>query len=313
MLTALGPFIGLALVLALFSINPDVRHSFLTFDNFRIVLTQTMIVGIAALGMTMIIVSGGIDLSVGSVVALSSVVAAMLLVDGQPAWVAIIGAILTGGVFGAINGSLITSLRVTPFIVTLGTLGIARGCAKWIAHEQAISGPDSWLNNIATPFPSPAWMIVSPGVWLTLVLAVLVAVMLRTTVFGRYIFAIGSNETTARLCGIRVDAMKIGIYCLAGLFFGIAGVLQYSRLTMGDPTVDVGLELDVIAAVVIGGGSLSGGEGSILGSLVGALIMSLLRSGATQSGWPAYVEEIIIGAVIITAVTLDRLRHNRRA
>ena len=137
------------------------------------------------------------------------------------------------------------------------------------------------------------------------------AVLLKYTVFGRHVFAVGSNEATARLCGIRTDRVKMLIYAIAGLFCGLSGVMEFSRLTVGDPTVAVGLELDIIAAVVIGGGSLSGGEGSILGTMVGVLIMSLLRNGCTMMGWPNYIQEIIIGAIIIVAVTLDRLRHRR--
>ncbi|HET6383883.1 MAG TPA: ABC transporter permease [Armatimonadota bacterium] len=307
-----GPFLGLALVLLLFSIKPDVRSSFLAVGNFRIVAAQTVIVALGALGMTIIMISGGIDLSVGSVIALTCVIAALMIKAGQPAIVALCVAALSGGVVGAINGSLIAGLRVTPFIVTLGTLGVARGAAKWLAQEQTINPPSSALNNLAATQPVPSWLLVSPGVWITLALAILTAILLRYTLLGRYIFAIGSNEIASRLGGLRVDALKIGIYALGGLFFGLAGALQYGRLGMGDPTVAVGAELDIIAAVVIGGGSLSGGEGSVLGSILGALIMSFLRNGSQQMGWPAYVEEMIIGAVIVAAVALDQIRHRGR-
>ncbi len=309
LLTVLGPFIGLALVIILFSIPAQIRPTFLSMDNFRAVAAQTIITGLGALGMTLIIISGGIDLSVGSVLALTSVITALILNHHAPPVLAILAAIALGGVTGAVNGALITGLRVTPFIVTLGTLGIARGLASWLANEQAIDAPGAWLPGLAATFPHPTWLLVAPGVWITLVLAVLTAVLLKYTVLGRYIFAIGSNETTSRLSGLRVDALKISIYALAGLFFGLGGVLQFGRLGQGDPTVDVGEELDVIAAVVIGGASLSGGEGSILGSILGALIMSLLRNGSQQMGWPSYVQQIIIGMVIIAAVALDRLRH----
>ncbi len=314
LLTVLGPFIGLALVLILFSIPSDVRAHFLTLGNMRLVATQTVIVGLGALGMTMIIISGGIDLSVGSVLALTSVIAAIVLRGGHSPWLAVLAAVLLGGFVGVINGSLITGLRVTPFIVTLGTLGIVRGAANWLAQEVAISVPNStWLNDLAATLPTPAWLIVTPGVWLTLALAIVTACLLRFTVLGRYIFAIGSNEVTSRLSGLRVDFLKISIYGIAGLFFGLAGALQFGRLGQGDPTVDVGAELDVIAAVVIGGASLSGGEGSVLGSILGALIMALLRNGSQQMGWPAYVQQIIIGIVIVAAVALDRLRHRAPA
>lgn len=309
LLTVLGPFIGLALVIILFSIPPQIRLTFLSLENFRGVATQTVIVALGALGMTLIIISGGIDLSVGSVLALTSVVVAMLLNAHVAPILAVLAAILVGGLVGAINGALITGLRVTPFIVTLGTLGIVRGLASWLANEQAINAPGGWITNLAATFPNPAWLQVSAGVWITLALAVVTAIILRATVLGRYIVSIGSNEITSRLSGLRVDGLKISIYALAGLFFGLGGALQFGRLGQGDPTVDVGAELDVIAAVVIGGGSLSGGEGSVLGSLLGALIMSLLRNGSQQMGWSAYVQQIIIGIVIIAAVAADRLRH----
>jgi ribose/xylose/arabinose/galactoside ABC-type transport system permease subunit len=155
-------------------------------------------------------------------------------------------------------------------------------------------------------------MIVPVGVWILILLSVVVSVMLRYTRLGRHTFAIGSNEQTARLCGVPVNRVKIWIYTLSGAFAGLAGVMQFARLTVGDPTVAVGLELDVIAAVVIGGGSLSGGEGSILGSLVGALTMSVIRSGCSQMGMSNWVQEIITGIIIIVAVALDRLRHQRQ-
>jgi ribose transport system permease protein len=154
-------------------------------------------------------------------------------------------------------------------------------------------------------------MVVAPGVWIAITLALVAAVVLRRTVFGRRVFALGSNEAAARACGIATDRLKIYIYVLAGLLFGLAGVMQMSRLRQGDPTVAAGLELDIIAAVVIGGGSLSGGEGSILGSMIGALIMAFLRNGCQQVGWPNYIQEIIIGALIVFAVAIDRWRHAR--
>jgi len=159
--------------------------------------------------------------------------------------------------------------------------------------------------------PRPKWLLLAPGVWLMIALAVVLAVCLRYTVFGRHVFAIGSNEATARLCGVRTKRVKVIVYMLAGLFCGLSGVMEFSRLTVGDPTVAVGLELDIIAAVVIGGGSLSGGEGSILGSMIGVFIMAFLRNGCTMMGWPNYIQEIIIGVIIVAAVSLDQLRHRR--
>jgi ribose transport system permease protein len=312
-LNVLGPFIGLVFVIVLFALMPEVRERFLRGDNFKSVATQSVIVALGALGMTLIIISGGIDLSAASNLALASVITAYAINGGVPPLVALFLGVLTGGAVGFFNGTLVTRLRLVPFIVTLGMMGIARGVAKWIAGNQKIDAPMTWVNELMARSPRPAWLLMSAGVWIVIVLAVVMAVVLRYTVFGRHVFAIGSNESTARLCGIRTARAKILIYTLAGLFCGLSGVMEFSRLTVGDPTVAVGLELDIIAAVVIGGGSLSGGEGSILGSMIGVLIMSFLRNGCTMMGWPNYIQEIIIGAIIVVAVTLDRMRHRREA
>ncbi len=307
----LAPFFGLILVLAIFSSIPEIQDRFLRIANFKSVATQSVIVALGALGMTLIIISGGIDLSAASNLALSSVIAAYAISAGLHPVLAIFCGIVTGGLIGFVNGSLITSLRLVPFIVTLGMLGIARGIAKWIAGNQKIDAPLTWVNELMARNPRPSWLLLPPGVWLMIVLALVMAVVLRYTVFGRHVFAIGSNEEASRLCGIRTNRTKIIIYTIAGLFCGLSGVMQFSRLTVGDPTVALGLELDIIAAVVIGGGSLSGGEGSILGSMIGVFIMAFLRNGSTMMGWPNYIQEIIIGAIIIVAVSLDQIRHRR--
>jgi ribose transport system permease protein len=312
-LTRLGPFLGLLLVVATFAILTGSPERYLSPFNLRIVLAQTVVVALGAIGMTMIIVSGGIDLSVGAVIALCGVVAALVLVSGASPILAIAAAVLVGGLVGVVNGMLITRLRVVAFIVTLGMLGIARGVAKWLAGEQTVNAPATWVNDLVVTFPRPSWLLVAPGVWITLVLAILVAAILRSTVFGRRVFALGSNEAAARACGINTDRLKLWIYGSAGLLFGLAGVMQMSRLRQGDPTVAIGTELDVIAAVVIGGGSLNGGEGSVLGSMIGALIMAFLRNGCQQMGWPNYVQEIIIGSIIVLAVALDRWRTSKAA
>jgi ribose transport system permease protein len=306
-----GPFLGLALVVGLFSLNAEVRPLFLSGPNFKIILTQTVIVAIGALGMTLIIISGGIDLSVGSVVALGSVVGAVLINKGfsPPAVIALV--VVVGGVIGCCNGMVIAGLRLMPFIVTLGMMGIARGAAKWLAGNQTVNIPETRINDIMG-LAAPTELLPLPhGVWVAVGLAVVMSVVLRQTVFGRYAFALGSNEATARLCGIRVRTQKVLLYGMAGLFFGLAGLLQLSRLTQGDPTVAIGLELDIIAAVVIGGASLNGGAGSILGSMIGALIMAVLRNGSNQMDWPNYMQEMIIGAVIVLAVGLDKWRQRR--
>jgi ribose transport system permease protein len=307
-----GPLAALVvLYVVLSALAPD---SFPTAGNVRTMIRQTAVVGIAALGMTMVVILGGIDLSVGSMVAFTTVAVAYLLQAGFGPVSAAAGGVLAAAICGLANGLLITGLRVMPFIVTLGAMGIIRGAAKGLAHEQKIDAPATWLNDLVAELPAGSrWQIFPPGVWLLIILAVLVGVVLRYTRFGRHIFAIGSNEDTARLCGVHVRRVKTRVYTLAAALAGIAGLMQFSRLTVGDPTVASGLELDVIAAVVIGGATLSGGEGSILGSLVGAMLMTEIKTGGTHLGLANWVQEIITGVIIIVAVALDRLRHRRGA
>jgi len=307
-----GPFIGLALVIGLFSIPSETREYFLTFHNFKIIFTQTVIVTIGALGMTLIIVSGQIDLSVGSTVALTGVIAALLIQKGWGAAATTAAAIGVGGLVGLFNGSATAGLRMPSFIITLGMLGMGRGAAKWLADNQTVNYDTSPINGWMTT-SNPSGAALPAGVWVALALAAATSLMLRKTVFGRHVFALGSNEAAARLCGIPTTRLKIAIFVLAGLFTGLAGVFQLSRLRVGDPTVAVGLELDIIAAVIIGGASLNGGTGTILGSTIGALIMAVLRNGSQQMGWPNYFQEIIIGLVIIVAVFLDRFRRGAKA
>jgi ribose transport system permease protein len=313
LLTALGPFLGLLLVIGIFSANPEVRPYFLTGANFKIIFIQTVIVAIGALGMTMIIISGGIDLSVGSTVALTSVAGASLLMKSCSPLAAAALTVLAGGLIGMINGTMIAGFRMMPFIVTLGMMGVARGAAKWLSNSQTVNPPENAINTVMALVEPEKFFPLPDGVWLAIGLAVFMSFVMRRTVFGRYIFAIGSNETAARHCGVRVQLQKVLIYSVAGLLFGLAGLMQLSRLTQGDPTVAIGLELDIIAAVVIGGASLSGGTGSILGSMIGALIMAVLRNGSNQTGLPTYMQEILIGVVIILAVGLDKLRKRQRA
>lgn len=321
----MGPLVGLVLIFGLFSIiGPD---NFYGMRNIETILRQATIVGIASLGMTMVIILGGIDLSVGSIVALSSVVIAVTLgkltsVDSaqvmfevnSPFGVALLAAIcgvLIGMFCGLMNGLIITRLKVVPFIVTLGTLLLVRGSAKGVAHEQKVNAPISWLNDLLAPRPTGEIGSLFPiGVWLLIILLIVLSVFLRYTRIGRHIYAIGSNEQTARLCGVAVKRVKLLVYTLSAGFAGLAGVMQFARLSVGDPTVAVGLELDVIAAVVIGGGSLSGGEGTVLGSVIGALIMTVIRAGCSQMGLPNWVQEIIAGVIIVIAVAIDRFRHS---
>ncbi|RXK54602.1 ABC transporter permease [Oleiharenicola lentus] len=303
-LTAFGPLIGLAAVCVLFAALRF--ETFVTRDNFAIILQQTAVIGVTALGMTLIIVAGGIDLSVGSIIALGTVVIALLLQQGASPLVAALGGIGVSALCGAISGLLITRLRLLPFVVTLGMMGALRGAAKGVANEQPVYPDETWLNGLMQLGGVGG---LPGGVWLMLVLAVLVALAMRYTRFGRHVFAVGSNELTARLCGVPVERVKVLVYLLGGVFAGLGAVLQFAYLTGGDPTTAVGLELNIIAAVVIGGASLAGGQGTITGTLVGALIMSVVANGCTKLGLSNWVQEIVTGGIIIAAVLLDYLRR----
>jgi ribose/xylose/arabinose/galactoside ABC-type transport system permease subunit len=306
-LQQLGPLTGLAAVFALFALlRPQV---FATADNIQLMLLQTAVVGTAALGMTVVIISGGIDLSVGSVIALSTVVIALLLQAGVPPLAAALGGMAVGAVVGITIGLLVTKVRLAPFIVTLAMWGAMRG----LANEQVVLADGGWLVNLLNILPDDRkWMVFPPGVWMMLVLALAVGSFLRFTQLGRHVVAVGSNEQTARLCGVPVERRKILVYAIGSAFAALAGVFQFSYLTVGDPTTATGMELDVIAAVVIGGASLSGGQGSILGSLVGALIMTIVANGSTKMEFPNWVQEIVTGVIILAAVALDQYRQRKQ-
>jgi ribose transport system permease protein len=302
-----GVLVGLAIVALAFGalIGPQ----FFAAANLELMARQTVIVCIAALGMTMVIVSGGIDLSVGSIVALSTVVTAVLLRQGVAPLGAALGAVAAGALCGAINGLLITQLRVVPFIVTLGTMLLVRGAAKGLADERRVEAPITWLNDLLrTAQDGRGWLLPS-GIWMTIGLALVVAFTLQYTRFGRHLFAIGSSERTARLCGVRINRTKVAVYTVAAALAALSGVLQFSKLSVGDPTVAQGLELDVIAAVIIGGGSLLGGRGSVVGTIAGAAIMAVIQIGCSQQGLPNWVQQIVTGAIIVFAVGLDRWRQ----
>jgi ribose/xylose/arabinose/galactoside ABC-type transport system permease subunit len=348
----LGPTIALLVIFFAFTLMVPGRR-FLSFDNFDNILRQACVPGVAALGMTYVIIAGGIDLSLGSMVALATVIIAVILrwphhydtsaggtpipvtwlslhPVGWPLFAGLMG-ILTGLICGVVNGLLVTALRLAPFIVTLGTMMIFRGLAKQFSGGQAITPSDQWLNSIVFPVdgtPHLRWMVFAPGVWLTLLLALVMAFLLNYSRFGRHAIAIGSNENTARLCGIPINTKKLGVYAIGGLFGGFAALFLFSRQSQGSPTLANGFELEVIAAVVIGGASLTGGKGSISGALVGALIMNVIGRGCAQMyigtflqrvlgsdspvGLPSNIQEIVTGVIIIIAVLIDTLRQRRR-
>jgi ribose transport system permease protein len=243
-----------------------------------------------------------------------------LWLDGVPnsSWsapLAVLLAIATGAAAGLVNGVLVSGLRIAPFVVTLGTMTIFLGLGNLLSGNVPIRPSfaqiPGWLADLDGNTPAALWFGFPTGVWLALLLAAAVAALLRYSVFGRHLFAIGSNENAARLCGVRLGPMKLAIYSLAGGLFGIAGAYQFTRLSTGNPPSGLGLELEIIAAVVIGGGSLSGGRGAVLGTLAGAAMMAVIRSGCTQLGLIDQLQRIILGVIIITAVTLDQIRQRR--
>ena len=303
-----GPLLGLVFVCAvfLFLVGP----AFFRPGNLELIARQTAIVCTAALGMTMVIVAAGIDLSVGSIIALSTVVIALVLRQDASPLLAALAGVGAAAACGLANGLLITRLRVVPFIVTLGTMLIVRGAAKGLADERRIEAPATWLNELLrTAHGRGAFL--PPGIWLLAVLALLVAALLRYTVFGRHLFAIGSNERTARLCGVRVERTKVAVYALSAALAGVAGVMQFAKLSVGDPTVAVGLELDVIAAVIIGGTSLFGGEGRAWGTLVGLVFIGVIVNGMTLLDVQADMQYVVRGALILVAVLINQTTLQR--
>jgi ribose/xylose/arabinose/galactoside ABC-type transport system permease subunit len=301
----LGPLLALASTYLLFiALRPE---TFARSINLMTMARQTSVVGVASVGMTLIIILGGIDLSVGSAVALATVVIASALKSGAGPVTAALAGVVVAALAGLINGLMISGLRITPFIITLGAMSILRGAAKGFAREQKIDADPRGLD-LLSAFPDSDVWVFPPAVWILLGTALLFAAILHLTRLGRHIYAIGSNEKAARLCGIRVGRVKVLVYTMAAALTGVAGVIEFSTLTVGDPTDSIGLELDVIASVVIGGGSLSGGVGSIAGSLIGAFLMTVIKTGCTHMGLDNWVQELVTGAIIVAAVALDRLR-----
>jgi ribose/xylose/arabinose/galactoside ABC-type transport system permease subunit len=316
----LGPLLALFLVFIFFAVMDAAQPGggrFTSLRNVQTMLVSSAPVVVGALGMTVIIIAGGIDLSAGTAIALCATVMAWVLKQGGPIELALMCCVLTGCIAGGVNGTMVSALRVAPFIVTLGTMTAYLGVAKLVADETTVRPPlesvPAWMGGLAMPSPEPAWLLVAPGVWLMLAMAASLSLVHRYTTIVRHVFALGSNEQTARLCGLNVPAVKVAVYTLGGLFMGLAGVYQFAKLKVGNPTSGLGLELKVIAAVVIGGASLSGGRGTVLGTLTGALLMQTIASGCTQLGLSNPVQDIILGVIIVTAVTVDQFRQRRVA
>jgi ribose transport system permease protein len=297
----LGALGLMLLVLAVFI--PQFRD----LQNITNITRNFSFVGIVAMGMTLVILTGGIDLSVGSVWGMTAVVVAFLLTHGWPVPLAILVSLLAAGGIGLMNGLCITRLKMSPFVPTLATLSIARSFALIVTHGRPISifGEEYqsflWLGGgdlLGVPNPFIIFCLIAGFFWL----------LLSRTVWGRYVYAVGGNEKTARLTGLRVDRLKIIVYILSALVAGVAGIVQYSYLSSVTADLGTGQELAVIAATVIGGANLAGGEGTVLGTVIGAIILEVLRNGLLLFGIDPYWQGVFVGAVIILAVSIDYFR-----
>ena len=303
-LAALGPFIALLAASTFFASRSD---RFLTGENISLVLQQVMVVGVIAIGQTLVILTAGIDLSCGAVMALGGIVMTKLAAErGVPVAVAIAAGIGTTTLFGLLNGALVSRIRLPPFIVTLGTLNIAFAITQLYSSAQTVTGlPDAMtaLGNSA----SLAGRAFTPGVLVMLMLYGVAWYALRQTAWGRHVHALGNDAEAARLAGIRTSRVRAGVYVLAGALYGIAALLLVARTGVGDPQAGQTENLDAITAVVLGGTSLFGGRGAVLGTLVGALIIGVFRNGLTLMGVSSVYQILVTGTLVILAVSVDQL------
>jgi ribose transport system permease protein len=300
-----GTLIGLVvLCVVLWALTPH----FLTVSNLLNVAQQTSINAIVAVGMTFVIISGGIDLSVGSIVALAGVVLGTLLQQGQPVVIAVMAAIAVGTACGLLNGALVSWGGLPPFIVTLGMMSVARGAALVFTEGRPVSGFEPGFRSLATG----SLGLVPAPVIITIAIYLLAHIVLTRTTFGRYVYAMGGNEEATRLSGVNVRLQKMSIYGVSGLMSAFATIILTARLNSAQPIAGMMYELDAIAATVIGGTSLMGGEGTLAGTLVGALIMGVLRNGLNLLGVSSFLQQIVIGAVIVGAVLVDTVLKRHR-
>jgi len=304
------PFASLLLLLVLFSIiKPE---TFLTVDNFLNIFRRSSVNAIMAIGMTAIIISGGIDLSVGSMLALAGMIGAWTLkhfggdeLTPGSMWLGTLAGIAFGALAGFLNGALINGLKLPPFILTLGTMSIFRGISYVMNDGQSYNVPNYQFLGTGRFLGAPVSILIAVGV------IIVAGFVLNRTTLGRYTYAIGANRTAALYSGVNVARNLTIIYTLAGLLVGIASMIETSRAVSAQPTAGIGLELDIIAAVVIGGASLNGGRGTILGTIIGTLLISFLRNGCTLLGISTNYQLIVIGVIIIVAVSVDQMAQGR--
>ncbi|RQP24887.1 ABC transporter permease [Piscinibacter terrae] len=316
-------FAALASLLVLTAVFSAVSPAFFSLGNGMTVALQVTSIAYLGIGATCVIITGGIDLSVGAVLALSGVAAALLVRAGMPVWASMFAGLLVGALCGAINGLCVTWLKLPPFIATLGMMLVARGVALQITDAKAIGGLGEGFAELGNGslwrvakvgddgFPDVLFPGIPYPVLLMVVLAIAVAVLLNRTRLGRHLYAVGSNSEAARLSGVEVSGVTLFAYVLSGALAGLTGCVLMSRLVTAQPSEGLMYELDAIAAAVIGGTSLSGGVGSISGTLIGAFVIGILRNGLNMGGVSAFVQQIIIGLVILLTVWIDQMRHRR--
>jgi ribose/xylose/arabinose/galactoside ABC-type transport system permease subunit len=294
-----GIFVSFIVTCALLSFATP---QFLSVANWTIIITQVSINALLAFGVTFVIITGGIDLSVGSIVAVTGVVSASLAQNGDyPVFVAIAGGLVAGLAFGVLNGFLVTKSKIAPFIVTLGTMTIGRGLALILSKGRPVSNLSESFNFIGggkvLGIPVPIIILI--------IMFILCSVTLKKTIFGRYIYAIGGNEQAAWASGISVNKVKLTAYAIGGTLAGLAGILLTSRINTGQPNSGMGFELDAIAAVVIGGTSTTGGRGTMIGTLIGVLLIGVINNGLDLMNVTSYYQQVIMGTIIIGAVLMD--------
>ncbi|VTU09215.1 monosaccharide-transporting ATPase [Actinobacillus indolicus] len=321
LLRKMAALAGLILLVIFFSVT---NEFFFTSNNIMTVGLQTSTIALIGIGATCVILTGGIDLSTGSVVALSGVAAAMIVNAGVPVPLGMVLGILVGGICGLVNGILVTQMKLPPFIATLGMMMVARGLALYVTNAAPVSGmPESFaalgngaLFKIVEEGPNGLPKVVFAGIPYPVIIMIFITVLftfaLTKLKVGRYIYAIGSNEEAARLSGIKTNVVKIYAYVASGLLSGLTGVILASRLVTAQPNGGVAYELDAIASAVVGGTSLMGGVGTIPGTLIGSFIIGVLRNGLNMNGVSSFVQMIVIGLVIIVAVSLDQLRQSKK-
>ncbi len=303
-LQRMGPLVGLAVIFIALSI---ISSDFLTVSNIFNVLRQISINALIAFGMTFVILTGGIDLSVGAILALSGAITAGLMAGGMDTFLAVVIGLLIGAILGAVNGFIIAKGKVAPFIATLATMTVFRGLTLVYTEGKPITGLNEDFAILGKGFflevPMPIiWMLIS---------FVILYIILKNTTFGRHVYALGSNEEATRLSGINTGKVKIFVYSISGLLAALSGIILTSRLNSAQPTAGTSYELDAIAAVVLGGTSLSGGKGWIVGTLIGAMIIGVLDNGLNLLNVSSFYQLVVKGGVILLAVLLDRSKSTK--